>query len=246
MKELQRLREQQTTSTPRILLMAFPAGVLYTAVTLEYWIAAAVAGVVFIALVATLGKKATRTDIAITNYQDGDYPAHQLWLPFVPLALTVVAGPAIDNLAASLTDSPTLAAVGAVGYTALLTLSLAYGWRATERRSYRIGTRRIKKILSTDDKLDQVTAGRLELVEKHLWLVRVLVSMGAIDGAEAEAWKVAELADTDSDLVLSVARELQEQKLVGVGAFADDGKPHNFGMWLTPTGVRVAAETQRR
>ena len=246
MKELQRLRERQTTSTPKILLMSLPVGVLYTALTLEYWIAAAVAGAAFIALVATVGRKANRTDIAITDYQDGDYPMHQVWLPFVPLAVSLIAGPAIDNLAASASESPTLTVVGAVGYSALLTLSLAFGWRATERRPYRIGTRRIKKILSTDDKLDQVTVGNLELVDKHRWLVRVLVSMGAIDGAEAEAWKVAELADTDSDTVRAAARELQAQKLVKIGAFADGGKAHNYRMWLTPAGVRVAAEAEHR
>lgn len=240
MGELERLRRRQTTRVPLILLSTAPLAVAYTALHLERWLLAAVAGALGLVIGVAAGWKVARPGVTNYGYQAGDHPPHRAWLPFVAPTVALIAGPFLPELTAQPGAGP------AVGYAVLTTLALAAGWRATETEYYRVGKRRIRRLLATDDALREVTVGRLELAEKHRWLLITLTSMGAVDGARAWVWKIARLTGATPEAVVEVGRELRQAGLIGLTPYPAGREDSNMGMWLTGTGVRVLAESGRR
>ncbi len=240
MDELEQLRRRQTTRVPLILLATLPLAAANTALQLERWLLAGIAGAVGVVIAVVAGRRVARPGVTNYEFREGDHPAHQAWLLLVPAAVAILAGPLLPDPGAWSADPAT------VGYTALVALSLTAGWRAAETQVFRVGKRRIRRILACDDQLKDVTPERLAMAQRHAALLKTLASMGAVGGANAWAWKVAELTGSSPGEVVGAARKLERAGLLGLTANPTGEPDRDRGMWLTDAGVRVMAEAGRR
>ena len=111
------------------------------------------------------------------EFRDGDYPTIAYIAPFIPIAAPLVMAPlSAAGLLPEVELAPPVAGMLSGAWWAF---GLPLGIWGMFSQSFRIGRRRINKILEKDP-LDGVTEARLELADAHSDILTALVAAGAV------------------------------------------------------------------
>lgn len=207
----------------------------------EAWIAVAC----FTASVLALGPRLS-PGMHVDDPRPGDYPPHYAVAPVLGWAGSLVASaPVFDVIDERVFASPLAGWLSAVGLFAGLTVFGAWSVRRLEGRDARVGQRRAHAILASTD-ISEVSEARLETCDRHRDLIAALVGVGAIDGVQVRAWKLAQLTETSVEEVTAAGRELAERGLVRIANIGLDSATRHWWLSLSEIGVRVGAELPRR
>lgn len=206
---------------------------------------ALIVGVCVVASVIVLGPR-LRTGMQLDDHRPGDYPPHYAAAPVLGWAGSLVASaPVFDVIDERVFASPLLGWLSVAGLFAGLTVFGAWSVRRLEARDARVGQRRARIILASTD-ISEVSEARLEALGRHRDLVAALAGVGAIDGVQVRAWKLAQLTGTSVEDVTAAGRELAELRLVDVANIGLDSATRHWWLSLSEMGVRVGAELPRR
>lgn len=197
------------------------------------------------ASVIALGPR-LRTGMQLDDHRPGDYPPSYAAAPVLGWAGSLVASaPVFDVIDERAFASPLVGWLSAAGLFAGLTVFGAWSVRRLEARDARVGQRRARAILASTD-ISEVSEARLEAFERHRSLAAALVGVGAIDGVQVRAWKLAQLTGASVEDVTSAGRELAELGLVNIANIGLDSATRHWWLSLSEVGVRVGAELPRR
>ena len=122
---------------------------------------------------------------------------------------------------------------------------LPLGLWAMFSQSFRIGRRRINKILEKDP-LEGVTEARLELADAHVDTLTALIAAGAVQGNTVSAKALSTFMQVDLDLVCENLDELAQAGLVKLDRIALRSAPKDWKNTVTPTGVRCLYQLGKR
>ncbi|AGS35484.1 hypothetical protein B841_10060 [Corynebacterium maris DSM 45190] len=204
-----------------------------------------IAVVCVVASLIVLGPR-LRTGMRLDDHRPGDYPPHYAAVPVLGWAGSLVASaPVFDVIDERIFASPLVGWLSAAGLAAGLTVFGAWSVRRVEGRDARVGQRRARAIVASTD-ISEVTEARLEAFERHGDLVATLAGVGAIDGVQVRAWKLAQLTGTSVEEVTAAGRELAELGLVRIANIGLDSATRHWWLSLSEVGVRVGAELPRR
>lgn len=168
----------------------------------------------------------------------GDLPAWRYWSPFIPPAVTFLAGYALDPL-------PVGPVAGGTVYAVTAILSFTWSLRHLGTQNRVIGHRRARKVLETVG-IDDLTPARPDAAETHRGLMVTMLGIGAVDGQRVRLWKLGEATGADPGRLLPAVRELRRHGLVGISTIDAGDDVGRQLVDLTSTGVRALAEVGGR
>ncbi|MCT1428046.1 hypothetical protein [Corynebacterium sp. p3-SID1241] len=177
------------------------------------------------------------------EYREGDYPTIAYIAPFIPIAAPLVMAPlSAAGLVPEVELAPPIAGVLSGAWWAF---GLPLGLWAMFSQSFRIGRRRINKILEKDP-LEGVTQARLQLADAHSDILTALIAGGAVQGNTISARALSKFMQVDLDLVCEHLDELAQAGLVKLDRIALRSAPKDWKNTVTPTGVRCLYQLGKR
>lgn len=176
-------------------------------------------------------------------YLEGDYPAIAYWAPVIPLALPLAMAPL--SAAGWLPDISLAPPVEGILTGAVSAFALPLGLWAMFSQSFRIGRRRMQRIVA-EDPLEGVTDSAMQLADAHLDILTALVTAGAVQGNTTTTKALSRLMQVELDTLPDALQELKKHGLVKVEDIGLRSKVESWRITLSPTGVRCLYQLGRR
>ncbi len=176
-------------------------------------------------------------------FLEGDYPAIAYWAPVIPLALPLAMAPL--SAAGWLPDISLAPPVEGILTGAVSAFALPLGLWAMFSQSFRIGRRRMQRIVA-EDPLEGVTDHAMQLADAHLDTLTALVTAGAVQGNTTTTKALSRLMQVELETLPDTLQELKKHGLVKVENIGLRSKVESWRISLTPTGVRCLYQIGKR
>lgn len=183
-------------------------------------------------------KQHLNTGTVVRVPSEADHPESVAWRLFLPAAGVLLAGLGLEPLSLE----PLFAAPL---YFVAVSAALTWAVRRSGSENHRVTRRRTQAALGKAD-LMEATVARLTAVETHRDVVSGLFALGAVDGIQVRLWRLAEELGEGVDALRWSVSELSRCGVVRTSAVDAGGDPARGLVELTPVGVRVTHELQRR
>lgn len=218
---------------------AVPAGLGYSLILHEHWLAALLSFACAIGSGVWLFRDYL-VPVSTEEYRDTDYTPQQklmLYLPIFPWSLILPLP--IAQLDGVLHPAASIALTAAVA-----TIGLAFQILGTNIGPRRVGKRRIQQALRKSD-MEEITSERLELVARHPKVLRDLAAVGAGDNVFVMVAEFAGAIHRDTDEVITELETLRKAHLVEAKKITVREQPHKWQYSLTPTGIQCLQHYQQ-
>lgn len=218
---------------------AVPAGLGYSLILHEHWIAALLSFACAIGSGAWLFRDYL-VNVYTEEYRDTDYTPKQklmLYLPIFPWG-------AILPLPFAQLDGVLHPAASIAMTAAVATIGLAFQILGTNIGPRRVGKRRIQQVLAKSD-LEAVTSERLEMVAHNPKVLRDLAAIGAGDNVFVNVAEFASASRRDTDELISELETLRKAQLVEAKKITVREQPHKWQYSLTPAGIQCLQHYQQ-
>lgn len=246
-RELAQHRHRNEVPVRSALYFGVPAGfaVGFANTGVDYMLMGAGVFAVFavLGLVHLIRNYPRGINAAQEEFRDGDYPTIAYIAPFIPIAAPLIMAPlSAANLLPEVELAPPVAGVLSGAWWAF---GLPLGIWGMFSQSFRIGRRRINKILEKDP-LDGVTEARLQLVDAHSDILTALVATGAVQGNTINSTALSKFMRVDLDPLCEHLDALAKADLVKLSRMGLRTAPAKWTITITPTGVRCLYQVGRR
>ncbi|MDK8693900.1 hypothetical protein [Corynebacterium sp. MSK158] len=246
-RELAQYRQRNEVPVRSALYFGVPAGfaVGFANTGVDYMLMGAGVFAVFavLGLVHLIRNYPRGINAAQEEFRDGDYPTIAYIAPFIPIAAPLVMAPlSAAGLLPEVELAPPVAGMLSGAWWAF---GLPLGIWSMFSQSFRIGRRRINKILEKDP-LDGVTEARLQLADAHSDILTALVAAGAVQGNTINSTALSKFMKVDLDPLCERLDALAKADLVKLSRMGLRTAPAKWTITITPTGVRCLYQVGRR
>ena len=246
-RELAQYRQRNEIPVRSALYFGVPAGfaIGFANTGVDYMLVGAGIFAIFavLGLVHLIRNYPRGINAARKEYREGDYPTIAYIAPLIPIAAPLAMAPlSAAGLVPEVELAPPIAGVLSGAWWAC---GLPLGLWAMFSQSFRIGRRRINKILEKDP-LEGVTEARLVLADAHVDTLTALIAAGAVQGNTVSAKALSTFMQVDLDLVCENLDELAQAGLVKLDRIALRSAPKDWQNTVTPTGVRCLYQLGKR
>jgi len=246
-RELAQYRQRNEVPVRSALYFGVPAGfaVGFANTGVDYMLVGAGVFAVFavLGLVHLIRNYPRGINAAREEFRDGDYPTIAYIAPFIPIAAPLVMAPlSAAGLVPEVELAPPVAGVLSGAWWAF---GLPLGLWGMFSQSFRIGRRRITKILEKDP-LEGVTEARLELADAHVDTLTALIAAGAVQGNTINTTALSKFMQEDLEPLCERLDELEKADLVKLSRMGLRTAPKKWTITVTPTGVRCLYQVGRR
>ncbi len=242
--EIAHYRHRNQLALGKTASVCIPLGVVFTSIAAGGAMLYAVAGVcALIALVAAvplIKNPPAAISASQTEFKDGDFPAVAYWAPLLPIAAPLLASPLADSFPEPSLDPLLQVLLGGL----YLGLATALALWSMFSRAYRVGRRRLARILSQDS-LDGVTDARLQAVTDHSNVIAALCACGAVDGNEASVGALSKLSGIPVAQIEELLPQLSRLGVINVNQTGALLKPKKWQVSLTEAGIRCMGQLNR-
>lgn len=218
---------------------AVPAGLGYSLILHEHWLAALLSFACAIGSGVWLFRDYL-VNVYTEEYRDTDYTPKQklmLYLPIFPWG-------AILPLPFAQLDGVLHPAASIAVTAAVATIGLAFQILGTNIGPRRVGKRRIQQVLAKSD-LEAVTSERLEMVAHNPKVLRDLAAIGAGDNVFVNVAEFANASSRDTDELIAELETLRKAQLVEAKKITVREQPHKWQYSLTPAGIQCLQHYQQ-